>query len=151
MSYRVSRSLFIAAPAQAIRPQLDTLRHWQQWSAWEQLDAAMQRTYSGPDSGVGAAYAWKGNSKAGQGRQLVDATSDQEVVVITTFIKPFKGENTSRFTLTPREGGTQVLWAMEGEQGPVMSTLTRLFSMDRMLAPQLEASLEGLKRVVEAR
>ena len=52
-------------------------RRWPAWSPWEDVDPDLRRTYSGPDSGVGAAYAWEGNRKAGKGRmEIVDVADD---------------------------------------------------------------------------
>ena len=54
--------------AERVHALVNDFHEWQQWSPWEDLDPQMRRTYSGPDAGVGAAYAWEGNRKAGQGR-----------------------------------------------------------------------------------
>ena len=66
--FRISRSTTIAAPPERILPLITTLKQWQKWSPWEGLDPNLERKYAGPDSGTGATYAWRGNSKAGQGR-----------------------------------------------------------------------------------
>ena len=70
----VSRSASIKAPAEAIFPLINDFRRWPEWSPFEKLDPAMRRTLSGADSGIGAAYAWEGNSKAGKGRMEITAS-----------------------------------------------------------------------------
>lgn len=41
----------------------------------------MQRSYSGSASGVGAAYAWEGNKKAGKGTMAITGVTDDRVDV----------------------------------------------------------------------
>ena len=53
-TYRVSRSATIAADPALVHRLVDDLREWPSWSPWEDLDPALERTYSGPGSGVGA-------------------------------------------------------------------------------------------------
>ena len=70
----VQRTATIAAPPERIYSLLDDFHEWERWSPWEELDANMAHTYSGPDHGVGAVHAWTGNKKAGEGRmEIVDA------------------------------------------------------------------------------
>ena len=57
----------------------------------------MRRTYSGPDAGVGAAYAWEGNRKAGKGDMTVTGDAPEQVDVALHFEKPFTHDN--RFEL----------------------------------------------------
>lgn len=50
-----------------IHALLTDFHAWTCWP-WEDIDPAMSRTYSGPEAGVGAGYAWEGNKKAGKAR-----------------------------------------------------------------------------------
>ena len=63
-NFHISRETTIAAPPERIHALVNDFHEWQAWSPWEGLDPAMERTYAGPTSGVGAVYAWRGNSKA---------------------------------------------------------------------------------------
>src|SRR5688500_14891807 len=65
---RVERSTTIKAPPQKIFPLINDYRSWTAWSAYEKLDTAMKRTYSGPPAGKGAVYEWEGNRNVGKGR-----------------------------------------------------------------------------------
>src|SRR5262245_24768596 len=73
--FHLQRATIIKAPPEKIFPLLDDFRNWQAWSPWEKLDPALNRTYSGPQSGKGSAYAWQGNSKVGQGRMEITESS----------------------------------------------------------------------------
>ena len=64
-TYEVTRSAVIPAPAQDIFPLVNSFHEWTKWSPWEAVDPAMERSYSGSESGVGAKYTWSGNRKAG--------------------------------------------------------------------------------------
>ena len=65
--YTVTRTTTIEAPAERVHALVNDFHEWPKWSPWEDLDPQLRRTYSGPDAGVGATYAWEGNKKAGQG------------------------------------------------------------------------------------
>ena len=65
------------------------------WSPWEDLDPDQQRTFSGAESGTGAAYAWSGNRKAGQGNMKITGTpAAEQGRHRLDFEKPFKSSNT---------------------------------------------------------
>src|SRR5689334_14232464 len=52
--FRVERSIRIQAPPEDIAALIQDFRAWRSWSPYEQLDPAMNRTYSGEDRGRGA-------------------------------------------------------------------------------------------------
>jgi hypothetical protein len=60
-TFQIERSATINAPSEKIFPLINDFRQWRAWSPWENLDPALQRTFSGPESGVGAVYEWAGN------------------------------------------------------------------------------------------
>ena len=59
------------------------------------------RSYSGPDHGVGSAYHWAGNKKAGEGEMAITGVHPDAVVVDLDFLKPFKATNVTTFDLAP--------------------------------------------------
>lgn len=148
--FRVSRSIEVAAPPERILPLLTNLRTWQQWSPWEGLDPALERTYTGAESGVGAIYGWRGNSKAGQGRMEIVETTDDRVGIDLLFAAPMKAHNRVDFELTPTGTGTRVDWVMTGPQNLVMRLMSKFYSMEKMIAPDLEKGLAQLKRLAES-
>src|SRR5262245_38163977 len=64
---RVSRSLTIPAPASAVFPHVNELKKWVAWNPFEKRDPNLKKSFTGPDSGVGAQYGWIGNSDVGEG------------------------------------------------------------------------------------
>lgn len=149
-TFRVERSLAMNAPPDKIFPYLTGLKRWQEWSPYEGRDPAMKRTYSGPESGKGAAYEWDGDKNVGKGRmEVLEATAPGKVVIKLDFIKPFEGHNTAELTLQPKDGQTVVTWAMYGPS-PFMSKLIGTFmNFDDMIGRDFAAGLVKLKTIVE--
>ena len=149
-NFRVERSITVQAPAAKIFPLLNDFRQFSSWSPWQKLDPAMQVTHSGPASGPGAVYTWKGNSDVGAGRmEVLKQVPDTNVIVKLDFLEPFEGHNTSEYTLKPAETGTTVTWAMYGPS-PYISKLMGIFvSMDSMIGKDFERGLANLKAVAE--
>jgi uncharacterized protein YndB with AHSA1/START domain len=149
-SFRVERSIQIAAPPESIYPLLSDFREWKRWSPWEELDPDMQRTFSGADEGNGAVYAWDGNRKAGEGRmEIIQAVPEEHLSIALTFIRPFESHNTAEFTLVPNPEGTEVRWTMHGPAPYVTRLMTVFLSMDRLIGPDFERGLAELKRTTE--
>jgi uncharacterized protein YndB with AHSA1/START domain len=149
-TFRVERSILIAAPAERIFPLIDDFRQWAAWSPYERLDPAMKRNYSGAASGRGAAYAWEGSGKVGAGRmEIAQSTPPSKVSMRLDFAKPFEAHNIADFTLEPQGGTTRVTWAMQGPS-PFLSKVMQVFlDMDTMIGKDFEDGLANLKAVSE--
>lgn len=149
-TYRVERSVTIAAPAAAIFPQINDLRLAQVWSPWVKLDPAAKYTFEGPSAGVGAINAWAGNSNVGEGRQAIVASRPNELVRINLeFYKPMAGAAVAEFALKPAGNDTVVTWSMAGPKNYISKVVCLFISMDNMIGGQFETGLANLKNVVE--
>src|SRR4030081_3485185 len=147
--FRVQRAASIKAPPEKIAAVLSDFHGWQAWSPWEKMDPAMKRSYSGAEKGKGAAYAWEGNGKVGQGRMGVPAAAPSRAALDLDFIKLFEAHNKVVFTLTPKGDATEVNWAMQGPV-PYMAKIVHVFmDMDSMVGKDFEASLANLKTIAE--
>ena len=150
--YTVTRTTTIAAPAQRVHALVGDFHAWPQWSPWEGLDPQMRRTYSGPDAGVGAAYAWEGNRKAGKGDMTITGDTPEQVDVDLHFEKPFTSRSRIELVLTPAaDAATTVEWRMHGELTGIMRLFSVVKSMDSLIGPDFEKGLAQLKRVAESR
>ena len=148
-TFRVQRSASIKAPPEKIAAVLSDFHAWQGWSPWEKMDPAMKRSYSGAEKGKGAAYAWEGNGKVGQGRMEITDAAPSRVALNLDFIKPFEAHNKVVFTLTPKGDATEVNWAMQGPV-PYMAKIVHVFmDMDSMVGKDFEAGLANLKTITE--
>ena len=149
--YTVERSATMDAPPERVYAQVADFHNWTSWSPWENLDPQMQRSYSGPESGVGAVYAWSGNRKAGQGRmEIADTAEPSRVRIDLSFEKPWKSRNDTVFTIEPTQGGSRVTWTMTGEKTLMTKVLGIFSSMDKMVGPDFEKGLSQLKAVTES-
>ncbi|CAM3457958.1 SRPBCC family protein [Nocardioides dubius] len=149
MPFLVERSITVVADPDQIRPWIEDFHRWRSWSPWEGLDPAMARTFSGPEHGVGASYAWSGNRKAGAGSMRITDSAPARLDVELTFLKPFKAVNQVTFLLAPVAAGTEITWQMRGEQNGLMKLLGKVFSMDKMVGKDFERGLRQLKETVE--
>jgi carbon monoxide dehydrogenase subunit G len=148
--FRIERSATIRAPAERIFPFIDDFHRWQAWSPYEKKDPAMQRTFDGPSSGVGATYAWNGNKDIGSGRmEISQSTPSSRVLLKLEFFAPFKASNTAEFVLTPEGDATRVSWAMQG-RSPFMSKLMGVvLNFDKMVGKDFEQGLANLRALAE--
>jgi polyketide cyclase/dehydrase/lipid transport protein len=149
-TFRVTRAAVVKAAPETLFPLIADFREWGKWSPWEGRDPALKRTFSGPERGAGAIYAWDGNRSVGAGRmEITRASAPSDIVIKLDFIKPFEGHNVAEFTLSPQGSGTDVTWVMHGP-APFVSKVMQVFmDMDRMIGRDFEAGLANLKKVAE--
>ena len=149
-TYTVQRSATIAAPPQRVYEQIVDFHRWAAWSPWEDIDPDMRRDHSGPESGVGATYAWSGNRKAGQGRMTItEATEPSRVRIDLRFEKPFKARNDTDFHIEPDGAGSRVTWTMTGRKTLATKVMGVFKSMDAMVGPDFEKGLTRLRTAAE--
>jgi Polyketide cyclase / dehydrase and lipid transport len=149
-TFVVERQAVIAAPASRISAEITDFHRWVDWSPWEGLDPALQRTYGGAADGVGATYAWKGTRKVGQGNMEILAVTPSAVDVKINFIKPFAATNDTRFALVEQNGATTVTWTMTGKLKLVNKIMGIFMSMDKLVGKDFEKGLRQLRSVVES-
>jgi Polyketide cyclase / dehydrase and lipid transport len=150
-TFRVQRSIAIAAPADVVFPYLNDFHRWGEFSPWDKLDPAMKRTYEGAQVGVGASYHWVGNDEVGEGRMTITESKPNEKVAIKLeFIKPFAATNLTDFTLLPAAEGVSLSWAMSGENNFMSKAFSLFMNMDSMIGKDFEAGLASLKKAAEA-
>ena len=101
-TFTVERRTRIGAAPATVYEHLVDFHRWPAWSPWEGLDPALERTYAGPDRGLGATYAWTGNRKAGAGSmEITEAVDAERVTIALEFLKPFRSSNTTVSGSTP--------------------------------------------------
>jgi Polyketide cyclase / dehydrase and lipid transport len=143
--FEVQRSTSIRASANQIFPLINDLRTFNTWNPFDKKDPNVKGTYSGPESGKGAAYAFE-SSQTGTGRiEIADMAPPSRVTMRLTMIKPLAADNRVQFILQPQGEMTRVTWAMDGEV-PFVGKLIHLFvDMDRMVGQEFAAGLAELK------
>jgi len=150
-SFEVTRSTTIQADPARVHDLVDDFHRWTAWSPWEDLDPNLSRTYTGPSSGVGAHYAWRGNRKAGEGSMEITGSSSERIEIELAFMKPMRNTQQVEFVLTPTGSGTDVTWRMSGQhEGVMMNLFSKVVSMDRLIGKDFEKGLARLKAAAEA-
>jgi uncharacterized protein YndB with AHSA1/START domain len=148
--FRVQRTTRIKAPPEKIFPLIDDFHAWVAWSPYEKIDPALQRSYSGAESGKGAVYEWQGNNKVGKGRmEITQSSPPTKIVIALHFMKPFEAHNTAEFTMVPEGDATTVTWAMNGSSPFMVKVMGIFMSMDSLVGKQFEEGLANLKAVAE--
>jgi hypothetical protein len=144
----VERSVEISRPVPEVYGVLNSFERFNEWSPWFDDDPQAVYTQSGPPSGVGARYAWKGNQAVGEGSQTITASvPDRQVDIALAF-----GEGPPaliRYTLEATSAGTRLTWRFEADLGfnPVMRWFGLMF--DSMIGTDYAEGLAQLKRVLE--
>lgn len=150
-TFRVQRSTKIKSTPERIYGLLSDFHKWPSWSPWEKMDPAMTRTHSGAESGKGAAYAWKGNKKVGEGRmEITEVSPPLKVTIKLDFLKPFEAHNTAEFTIESQGDLANLTWAMHGPQAFMMKLMSMFMNMDQMIGKDFEAGLANLKTQAES-
>ena len=147
---RVQRSIEIGAPRERIFVLIANFQNWSQWAPQDREDPSIQRSFSGPASGVGAESEWTSRGRAGAGRMSVaEAVAPERVVIDVHFVKPFVAHSVNVFTLEPDGAGTRVTWSMQGTNVYMLKLMSVLVDMDRMMGEHFESGLRDLKTAAE--
>ena len=147
-TFKVQRSVDIAATAERIYPLIVDPREWKKWSAWNARDPAMKIAYSGPGSGSGAKWAWESASE-GTGEMTFTSVVPNQRVDYALYFPDFQMRSAGEIKLEPVARGTRVTWTNQGDVGA--NPINRYFAqvMDRLVGPDFEEGLKNLKALAE--
>lgn len=149
--YRVERSLEMKARPEAIFVLVNTPRSWPEWTVWTTARFPdMKISCSGPDSGVGAAYAWEGKYSGNGSLKITSADPAKGIAYDLEFEQRYFAKGS--ISWQPHADFVRVIWANTGDLGwnPVSRFFGVLF-VDKRMGPDLEGGLRNLKRKVEAK
>lgn len=148
--FSVSRAAdFNATPAKVFA-NINDFHNWSAWSPWEKMDPNLQRSFSGAAAGVGSKYAWVGNKKVGEGNmEITHSEASKRMQLDLHFLKPFKADNVTEFTLTPNGSKTNLKWEMRGHRPFLFRVMGMFFSMDKIVGGDFEKGLNSLREIVE--
>ena len=146
----VERNLAINAPPEKIYEQINVLKNWEKWSPWHKLDPDMKLQYSGPESGVGAKYAWQSKQRSvGNGTLTISKITPNEF--LETAMHFDDGDGTGVFKLEKAQNATKVIWAMDTDMGKNPVGRFMGLMMDKMVGPDFEKGLNNLKAICEVK
>jgi hypothetical protein len=151
-TFHIERSTKISAQPEIVFGLINDFHNWQGWSPWEKMDPAMKKTHSGAPAGTGAVYSWAGNDDVGEGRMTITGSRPSEVVEIKLeFLKPFEATNKTTFTVKPGGDGSNVTWAMDGNNSFATKLVGLFMDMDSMIGKDFEKGLANMKQMAEAK
>jgi len=141
---RVERSATIDAAPEKVFALVSSTEGFQSFNPYKDDEPNLLIVPSGPSSGVGASFSFKG--KDSEGRQTIVAVEPNKSVTMKIELGAM-GTPTQSFTLTPEGNRTRVTWATETEFGA--NPVGRVFGlmMDGYLGPIYERGLSNLERV----
>ncbi|MEP6727548.1 MAG: SRPBCC family protein [Bacteroidota bacterium] len=150
--YTIERDIVIDKPGQQVFNYIKFIKNQDAYSVWNQIDPAMQKTYTGTDGTVGFVYAWDStNKKAGKGEQeIISIKEDERVDMALHFIRPFEGRSIAYMATTQAAGSqTKVKWGINGKMNYPMNFMMLFMNMENMLGKDLADGLANLKRILE--
>lgn len=150
--FRVARSVLVEAPPKQVFDLINSPRAMNTWNPFDRQDPTIVGTYSGPDSGVGAHYAFE-SPRAGKGSfEIIEAVAPTNVTLRLLMSRPMACDNRVEFLIEPLSGtASRVTWAMTGPL-PLFGRVVHLVvNMDRMVGGMFEKGLADLKSVAEGR
>lgn len=149
--FRVTRSTHVNAPAELVFAQVNDLHNWEVWSPWAKLDPNAKNTYEGSPSGIGAAFAWSGNNKVGEGRMVITESRPYELVRFQLdFLRPMRATNIAEFTFKSEGSQSKVTWLMTGHKNFFAKAFGLIIDCEKMVGPDFEKGLAQMKNVVES-
>ena len=148
-TFQTARTARIGAPPERLFPLINDLRQMNTWNPYALRETGGTTAYKGAASGKGAKFEFAG-SKSGAGNiEIVDSSAPSDVVMRLAMVKPFKADNTVRFTLQPQGAATDVTWAMSGRQPLLAKAMTLFINCDKMVGRDFEEGLANLKAIAE--
>lgn len=146
--YRVERTAVIGAAPEKVFALIEDPRQWARWTVWNRRDPAMKMTYSGAATGQGARWSWASKTE-GTGDMTFTLVQAPKRLEYALAFPDFGTASTGAIVLVPEGAGTRLTWSNQGDMGanPLMHWMAA--AMDRMVGPDFEAGLAGLKALAE--
>ncbi len=146
--YHFETSTVINAPIEKIYPHMSSMKAFNQWNPWLEMDPGLQLDYSGTSGEVGDKYCWNGNKESGQGcHEITALVPNQKQSTKMVFVKPFESDATSDLILSPEGNQTKVTWTMDCELDYPMNLMKLM--MDSQMEKSYGSGLKKLKSIVE--
>ncbi len=147
--FSVERSASLDATPAALFEQVNDHHNFEKWNPFSEGDPDVRNTYSGPDSGVGAACSWEGG-KSGKGTSTITESIPNELVRFRMDWKePMEGTSTVDFVFKPEGEKTHVTWKMYGPQTFPGKICSLVMSTEKICGPMFEKGLANLEKAAK--
>ena len=140
---RCERSLEMNASPEVVFAQINTLKQWDNWSPWKEMDSKMVNQYNDIPAGVGAVMQWEG-PESGKGKMTITESTPFSIIK-TDLDFGDMGISKCEYLIAPTaNGGSKVTWIMDSESGmnPFYRLMSALFK--GMLEDQFDKGLKNL-------
>jgi hypothetical protein len=151
----LERSVVINGAPSSVYEEIASLKNFNTWSPWTEIDPDAKFTFEGPEIGIGSKMSWVStDDKLGQGSQWIIEAEENRRIKTGLAFAGLEGNFTAEFILEPVNEGTKVTWTYDGDVSntPVMNAaMGKMMGalMDSMMGGQYEQGLNSLKRRVE--
>ena len=144
---KIERALLMVARPEVIFREVDTIRNWERWSPWHQLDPDMKIVYGEKESGAGASYSWESKKRnVGRGSLIITESRPYEYIALhINFME--QGASKGYFRFEPAGDNTRVTWGMEVAIGQHPARKFMGLMMDKWIGRDFE---RGLRKLEEA-
>lgn len=148
--FQVQRSIKISAPISDIFEQVNDQTKWEAWSPWAKLDSKMEKSFEGPNAGLGSIARWSGNKEVGKGTSVITESKNNESIKFQlTFEEPMKAVHNSEFSFAKEGDEVLVIWKMSGEKDFVGKLMSLVYGCEKMVGTRFEEGLNNLKVLTE--
>lgn len=147
-TWRAERSIVIRAAPERILPLVDAPRRWIEWAPWTpERYPGMEIQYGEQERGAGAWWSWRGEASGNGRMEITRSDPNRGIDYRLAFEGMTPADGSLRFR--PVDGGTEVTWAMWGDQG--MNLIGRYFGlmMDAWMGEDFVSGLTRLKAKAE--
>lgn len=151
-SFKLERSVVIAAPGWQVFEALQDFRLWQAWSPWPQFGPGPTRQFTGATAGLHHRCRWSTDDRRMSGSvEIMQMLAPTKVLIEWNEERPALVHRLHELSLLATEAGsTMVQWSASGP-APFGSRLKGLLlNRDGRLAQQLAEALDALKQGVES-
>ncbi len=142
----VSRSIMIDAPKEKIQDAIIYFTEFVKWSPWLIMEPDAKTAFSENQGEIGSGYSWEGEL-VGAGQMKLIHVDENDIEMKIHFLKPFKSEARTVFTLVESEGQTEVIWHMHSSLPWFMFFMKK--KMESFIAMDYERGLGMLKEYLE--
>ena len=148
--FHMERSTTVNAKPADVYAIVSDLSRYPEWNPWQDKDPAMKTEVSQPPTGVGAWYAWEGNSEAGKGRMEITAVeSNASVTESLHFLAPMASEAVVVMKMTPEGEKTRVSWGFDSEQTLPSKAFGLIMDVEALIGPDFEKGLGRIQAIAE--
>ncbi len=148
----LERSITIHAPSAAVFKEVNSLKRWEHWSPWLDVDPHTVVHHEGPEEGVGCTMSWVSeNPKVGKGAQQIVVSEPNQHIALNVDFVDWDGTIAAGWKFEEKgENETLVTWSNDSDnRGKLLNKY-----MDLIIYPALgksyEQGLGNLKAHVES-